>query len=436
MKVLHLNYTDSGGGSAIASLNLVEAQNKNGIEAKLGVIKKKTNFHFVISLLKKRNFFVKLLNGVVYTIQYALSYIKVYNFDFPCLFFKTTNSILHSKNNKTLIDVNWINNSDFDIIHLHWINADMISIKDIAKIKKPIIWTMHDSWPFCGAEHHPNVLENDDRYRMGYYKYNKPKSSKGIDLCRNVWNKKKKYLQKKDIVFISPSTWERDCLKQSKLFSEKECFVIPNIVQKNVFKPFDKLTIRKLLNIPSDKKVLGFGAAYDIDNPKGIKGSYYLLQLLQNQPLPDDYFLVIFGSVSPSFSSKITVPFFSSGFISNPYIMAQLYNACDCFICPSLIENLPTTCLESICCGVPVTAFNVGGTKDIIEHKVNGYLATPYDVEDLKTGVDYCISNYRELSENCLKKAEKDFDNNIIVQKHIEVYESILSKRTSRNDLE
>ena len=191
MKILHLNYTDIGGGSAIAALNLVEAQNKNGIEAKLGVIKKQTNFPFVISLLKKRNFFVKLLNGVVYAIQYILSYIKIYNLDFPCLFFKTTNGIIHSKNNKTLIDVNWINNSDFDIIHLHWINANMISIKDIAKIKKPIIWTIHDSWPFCGAEHHPNVLENDDRYKIGYYKYNKPKSTKGIDLCRNIWNKKK-----------------------------------------------------------------------------------------------------------------------------------------------------------------------------------------------------------------------------------------------------
>lgn len=436
MKVLHLNYTDTGGGAAIAALNLVVEQNKKNIQAKLGVINNKTTSPLVFSALKKRNLFFKLISEIATGLKFILIYIKFYDSNSPFFFFKTSNPILHSKNSQTLIDVNWINDSDFDLVHLHWINFDMISIKDIAKIKKPIIWTMHDTWPFCGAEHYPNVLENDDRYTIGYYRYNKPKSTKGIDLCRNVWNKKKKYLQKKDIVFISPSTWERDCLKQSKLFSEKECFVIPNIVPKNVFKPFDKLTIRKLLNIPSDKKVLGFGAAYDIDNPKGIKGSYYLLQLLQNQSLPDDYFLVIFGSISPSFSSKITVPFFSSGFISNPYIMAQLYNACDCFICPSLIENLPTTCLESICCGVPVTAFNVGGTKDIIEHKVNGYLATPYDVEDLKTGVDYCISNYRELSENCLRKAEKDFDNTIIVQKHIEVYESILSKRTSRNDLE
>ena len=432
MKILHLNYTDAGGGSANAALNLVENQNKNDINATLGVIQKRTNSSHVITVVKKRNIFLKLITPPMDIIKYVFNYIKGYITSAPFFFFKTTNGIQHSKNNKTLADIKWINNSDFDIVHLHWINADMLSIKDIAKIKKPIVWTMHDSWPFCGAEHHPNVLENDNRYQTGYYKNNKPKSTHGIDLCRNVWNKKRKYLQKKDIVFISPSTWERDCLKQSKLFFDKRCFVIPNIIQKDVFKPLNKIEIRNLLQIPTDKKVIGFGAAYDVDNPKGIKGSYYLLQLLQKLPVPDDYFLVIFGSVSADFTSKIRVPFFASGFIHNPIILAQLYNACDVFISPSLIENLPTTCLESVCCGVPVAAFDVGGTKDIIEHKINGYLAKPYDVDDLLVGVEYCITNYAELPENCLKKASQDFDNNKIIKQHLEVYETIINNKLEK----
>lgn len=425
MKVLHLNFWDTDGGAAIAALNLVEEQNKNGVNAQLGVIERKTKSPFVCVLFKKRS----LLKKTADTLLFVFSYMRQRVNPSPFLFFKTTNGIVHSKNNKTLADIKWINNSDFDIVHLHWINADMLSIKDIAKIKKPIVWTMHDSWPFCGAEHHPNVLEKDDRYQTGYYKNNKPKSTHGIDLCRKVWNKKRKYLQKKDIVFISPSTWERDCLKKSKLFSNKRCFVIPNIIQKDVFKPLNKIEIRKLLQIPVDKKIIGFGAAYDIDNPKGIKGSYYLLQLLQKLPVPDDYFLVIFGSVSATFTSKINIPFFASGFVHNPIILSQLYNACDCFIMPSLIENLPTTCLESVCCGVPVAAFDVGGTKDIIEHKTNGYLAKPYDVDDLLEGVEYCIENYETLSINCLEKVKKDFDNDKIIRQHLEVYDLVLQKQ-------
>lgn len=422
MKVLHLNFGDAGGGAAIAALNLVEEQNKNGIDAKLGVIDKTITSPFVISVAKKRNVLIKIID----TIKFIFGYMRKCLDSSPFLFFKTTNGITHSKGNKSLADIKWINNSDFDIVHLHWINYDMISIKDITKINKPIVWTLHDSWPFCGAEHHPNVLENDERYKAGYYRNNKPKSTHGIDLCRKVWNKKRKYLQKKDIVFISPSTWERDCLKNSKLFSGKQCFVIPNIIQKDIFKPLDKVAIKKILQIPDDKKIIGFGAAYDVNNPKGMKGCYYLLQLLQKPSITNDFFLVIFGTVSADFTSKISIPFFASGFVHNPIILAQLYNACDAFILPSLIENLPTTCLESVCCGVPVVAFDVGGTKDIIEHKINGYLAKPYDVDDLFEGVEYCIENYEILSANCLEKVKNDFDNNKIIKQHIDIYESIL----------
>lgn len=425
MKILHLNYTDTGGGAAIAALNLVEEQNKNGIDAKLGVIEKQTASQFVISVAKKRNVLIKIID----TINFIFDYMRKCINPSPFLFFKTTNGILHSKNNKTLADIKWINNSDFDVVHLHWINSNMLTVKDIAKIKKPIVWTMHDSWPFCGAEHHPNVLENDNRYQSGYYRNNKPKSTHGIDLCRKVWNKKKKYLQNKEIVFISPSTWERDCLKQSKLFSNKQCFVIPNIIQKDIFRPLDKIAVRNFLQIPNDKKIIGFGAAYDVDNPRGIKGSYYLLQLLNKLPVSDDYFLVIFGSVSADFTSKINVPFFASGFVHNPLILAQLYNACDCFILPSLIESFGLTTCESICCGIPVVAFDVGGTKDIIKHKTNGYLARPYDVDDLLEGVEYCIENYGTLSINCLEKAKKDFDNDIIIKQHLEVYETIINNK-------
>lgn len=429
MKILHLNYTDAGGGSANAALNLVENQNKDGIDAKLGVIQKQTVSPQVKSILKNRDLFEKIITGAADTLKFVFSYMGIYNSRLPIFFFKTTNGIQHSKNNKTLADIKWINNSDFDIVHLHWINADMLSIKDIAKIKKPIVWTMHDSWPFCGAEHHPNVLENDNRYQTGYYKKNKPKSTHGIDLCRKVWNKKRKFLQKKDIVFISPSTWERDCLKQSKLFSDKRCCVIPNIVQKDIFKPIDKIAVRNFLQIPNNKKIIGFGAAYDVDNPRGIKGSYYLLQLLQKLPVSDDYFLVIFGSVSADFASKISVPFFASGFVHNPIFLAQLYNACDCFINPSLIESFGLTTCESICCGVPVAAFDFGGTKDIIEHETNGYLAKPYDVDDLLEGVEYCIENYETLSINCLEKVKKDFDNDKIIKQHLEVYEAIINNK-------
>jgi hypothetical protein len=48
-----------------------------------------------------------------------------------------------------------------DVIHLHWVNQGMLSLKDIRKILtsgKPVVWTMHDMWPCTGsATTHGNV---------------------------------------------------------------------------------------------------------------------------------------------------------------------------------------------------------------------------------------------------------------------------------------
>lgn len=420
MRVLLLNFSDSGGGAALAAIRLVTALNEHGVYARLGVLEKKSANPYVFTLPKKRHCFaVKAAHKLI---SFAKRFFLPITKHLPHPFeFRTTNTILHTTNFHSETDIDWINNSDFDIVNLHWISG-VICNKDIAKIKKPIVWTMHDTWPYCGAEHHPNILENDTRYIEGYYKNNKPKTTTGKDICREVWKQKRKYLSSKNITFISPSSWEAKGLKSSALFKNKTCFNIPNIVPHNVFFKKDKNILRKLFLIPQDKTILGFGAAYNIDDEKSVKGSFYLLNALSKLKNPENYFIVIFGPAGSTFTDKIKIPFFASGYISNPVILSCIYNTLDTFICPSLIENLPTTCLESICCGVPVVAFDVGGTPDIVEHKITGYLATPYNSDELAEGVEWCVQNQVTLSKNCLKKSMKDFDTDMIVKKYTDVY--------------
>ena len=47
-----------------------------------------------------------------------------------------------------------------DIVHLHWINGGMIKIKDVAKIKAPIVWILHDMWSFKGGYHYTDECLN------------------------------------------------------------------------------------------------------------------------------------------------------------------------------------------------------------------------------------------------------------------------------------
>ena len=421
MRILLINFTDSGGGAAKASIRLVTALNNHGIYARLGVKEKKTTNPYVFELPQKRH---KKYNKKIQKYKNLISE-KISSY-FYRLMFKTTNGIKHSTNYYSKTDINWINNSDFDVINLHWI-CGIICNKDIAKIKKPIVWTMHDSWPCCGAEHHPNIVENDTRWREGYYKKNKPKTTKGIDLCRRVWRQKKKYLGNMNITFVAPSNWEHDVLKSSALFGHCKCEVIPNIIDHSIFYTRDKKLTRRLFDIPSDKIILGFGAAYDIDNPKSMKGSYYLIEALQKLNNPEKYFLMIFGPATSVFTSKITIPFFASGYIANPNILATLYSLCDVFLNPSLVESFGLTSLESISCGVPVVAFDVGGTSDIVVHKETGYLATPYKSEELAWGIEWCVENESCLRTKCLEKATRDFNEKKTVYKMKKVFESTLN---------
>lgn len=421
MKILLINFADEGGGAAMASVNLVTALNRNGLYAKLGVIKKQSINPYVFELPQKR---IKKQNTKLKKIlDFLIDKSKEY---FLRKIFKTTNGILHTTNFHSKTDINWINSSDFDIVNIHWI-SDVICNKDIAKIKKPIVWTMHDSWPCCGAEHHPNIVENDTRWKDGYYKYNKPATTKGIDLCRKVWNQKKKYLGNMNITFVAPSNWEHDVLKSSALFGHCKCEVIPNIIDHSIFYTRDKKLARRLFDIPSDKIILGFGAAYDIDNPKSMKGSYYLIEALQKLNNPEKYFLMIFGPATSVFTSKITIPFFASGYIANPNILATLYSLCDVFLNPSLVESFGLTSLESISCGVPVVAFDVGGTSDIVVHKETGYLATPYKSEELAWGIEWCVENESCLRTKCLEKATRDFNEKETVFRMKKVFESMLN---------
>ena len=80
---------------------------------------------------------------------------------------------------------------------------------------------------------------------------------------------------------------------------------------------------------------------------------------------------------------------------------------------------------------MPVIAFDIGGTKDIVIHKETGYLATPYKSDELAIGVEWCMENIEKLSKKCVEKAKKDFDREKIVTKYINVYKEALKNNYS-----
>jgi len=409
MKILLISYSDAVGGAFIGAKRLLDAMVKNGVNVKMGVVEKLTNSPYVFELPKNPNF----------EQQNAKKNKKN--------LLQTTNPILHSINKLSRIDVNYINQSDFDIVNLHWIGFSTISIEDIAKIKKPIVWTMRDFWLFCGAEHYPNMLENDTRFEQGYFKDNFPATSSGVDICRKTWERKRKAWKNAKFSFVSLSNYEAECLNRSALFKGKISTVIPNIIPAN-FKPLSlsvKNILKKMLCIPLNKKIIGFGAVNVVSDGKSVKGEIFLLEALKKLKNKQNCFAVIFGASDNKLSDILPIECFSAGKILDINLLCAIYNLLDVFICPSVIESFGNVCAEAMFCGIPVTAFKTGGIPDIVEHKKTGYLAKPFIANDLARGIEFCLANQKELSKNSLARAKSDyFNEKRIVKKYLEVYEN------------
>jgi glycosyltransferase involved in cell wall biosynthesis len=83
-------------------------------------------------------------------------------------------------------------------------------------------------------------------------------------------------------------------------------------------------------------------------------------------------------------------------------------------------------------CGTPVVCFNVTGLKDIVDHKHNGYLATPYNPEELAKGINWVLEDEerrKKLSKNARQKVLDNFTLDKIASQYINLYKEILHEK-------
>jgi glycosyltransferase involved in cell wall biosynthesis len=157
------------------------------------------------------------------------------------------------------------------------------------------------------------------------------------------------------------------------------------------------------------------------------------LSMIKNNNTAEMPALLVFGEVTDEIKN-LGFQTYSMGYVDDESKLAKLYSAANVFIAPSRQDNLPNTVMEALACGTPVVAFDIGGMPDMIEHQKNGYLAKPYDTQDLAVGIDWILSDserWNNLSERARKKAEQEFDIKLIAQKYLDLYENILNEQKS-----
>ncbi|MGE4342923.1 MAG: glycosyltransferase family 4 protein [Geoalkalibacter sp.] len=414
MKVLMLNTFDEVGGAARAAVRLQEGLREAGVDSSLLVYLKSGNAGNVICKTGPHGKTVRQLKTLLGTLPVRIYPGRPVNNFSPAL----------------LPDHIASEVAQFapDIVHLHWLGAGFVQVETLRRLGKPIVWTFHDSWAFTGGCHVPFDCK---RYQQRCGSCPVLGSKRERDLSRWTWNRKKRAWETLNPTVVTPSRWLADCVQSSSLFGDGGVEVIPNGLDTEVFRPMHKEQARSFLGLPQDKKIILFGAVRGFSDPN--KGFHLLVQALQclNRS-SSDLLALIFNAFDRADRPDMGIPAVVLGQIVDDRKLAAVYSAADVFVAPSIQETFCQTAVEAMACGTPVVAFGSTGLLDVVEHHVSGYLAQPYEIEDLARGIAWVIEDddrHRELSRRARLKVQTDYSLAVVSQLYLELYKSIMSRQ-------
>lgn len=402
-KILHLNFSDDG-GAAIAVLRIHNVLKKNNYNSKILVAEKITNSSDIFC---NQNSFNKFFWNLKKKISRNLKFIS-----------KSKNKNTHTLSFFNSNILSQIDKYDPDIINIHWIGNEFISLKQISKIQKPIIWTLHDMWLYSGAEHYTT----DQRFIDGYNKKNRNKDESGFDINRWVWNRKKKYISKK-IKIISTSDWQYQNSKRSFLLKNNDNYKIPLPIDLSMWKPSDKKDARNDLKWSNNKLYFLFG--FSDYSRRHIKGLDIALDLFKkfNKTNNGNCILNIFGDIEKKYLNEENVNVL--GIIKKPSELRRIYSASDLLINPSRLESFGQIALEALACGLPILINKNTGTNDLILCDEMGYVLENESESNFDALLEWfnknCLTNNQELLHG---KIKENFCDDVIAAK----YKSLLDK--------
>ena len=418
MRVLIVNTSEKTGGAALAANRLMEALNNNGVKTKMLVRDKQTDSITVIPLPHARagrwHFLWERLN--IFT---RLHFKRQHLFDIDT--------------GQCGADITSLPEfKEADVIHLHWVNQGMLSLRSIRKILKsgkPVVWTMHDIWPATSVCH---ITLGCNKFtsacRQCKYLSN---GAFDKDLAVQVWKKKQQVYGSGNLSFVACSKWLAGEARKSALFSGHRVSAIPNPIDTHLFHARDRKEARLSCQLPAGKRIILF-IAQKATNP--YKGMDYLIEACncmaaQHPETKENTCVAILGGHAEELEGKLPFQTIPLGYISDDHRIVEIYSAADVFVLPSLSENLPNTIMEAMACGVPCVGFKVGGIPEMIDHLKTGYVANYRDADDLAKGISWLLSeaDREEMKHNCIKKVEHNYSQHAVALKYIEVYNQAMA---------
>lgn len=310
----------------------------------------------------------------------------------------------------------WVDEYNPDVIHLHnlhgyYINLEML-FNYLKKVQKPVVWTLHDCWPFTGHCSYFDLLGCHRWKNEGCHncpqKKQYPTSILFDRSKKNFLEKKQLFTGLSNMTIVTPSQWLADLVKRSFL-KEYTIKVIHNGIDLSRFKP--TLTGRFRENYGLQDKIILLGVASTWGKSKGLYDFYkmhemkeenevfVLVGLTQQQisALPD-------GIIGVSKTNSVTE-------------LAEIYTTADVFINPTYQDNYPTVNLEAQSCGTPVVTYQTGGSIESVP--------TIYVAE--KGRVDLLLYKARCALKSRIIMDTSNFSHDRCYAKYFNLYREIVS---------
>ncbi|MBE6202363.1 MAG: glycosyltransferase [Rikenellaceae bacterium] len=315
-----------------------------------------------------------------------------------------------------------------DIIHLHNIHGYYLNYKILFEylnsVDTPVVWTLHDCWPFTGHCAH-YITHGCDKWKSNCdickYRHVYPKAYSS-NASNNFKEKKALFSSiSEHLTIIGVSNWLSNETRCSFL-SIANIQTIYNGIDLNIFVKQPTSNFRRKHNIEDKFVLLGIASVWDEN--KGLNDYISL-----SQQIDEKYAIVLIGlnkrQVSSLPSNVIAVDRTSS-----QAELAEIYSTADITLSLSRQETFGLTIAESMASGTPAIAYKTTALPELITPHTGKLITKVGDITALKDAIEEICANGKEYySDACRKRAEEHFDKNKCFMQYINLYNSLLTTK-------
>lgn len=343
------------------------------------------------------------------------------------IFSRITGLVGYSNRRQTKKLCSIIDSFNPDIVQLYNLHGCYINDREIIKYIKhkniPSLYTMFDEYAYMGR----CCFSLDcDQFKGRCGKCPLKRSyphSLFFSWAHRIQREKEIAYKDYNNLYFAGVKWVCERAKSSLLLKDRSLFEIDEPINyDDVFYPRDTAKLMRELGIQNNQKIIVMVG----EAASSRKGGIYFVELARQFENKKDYIFVFVGYNRDDWnipSNMITI-----GLVYNQNELAEYYSLADMFVCTSLADTTPNTCLDAMGCGSPILGFNISGVPYCAEEPIGKFVeaknvdALAKEILKVKKKTPEDIKRVRDYAYN--RFAEKN-----VYSKQLDLYNGILKRR-------